>query len=457
MAFSIREVREYHAATVALRVLRLIAVASIFALVLTVRTIAPIHASSGDPTDEVTPVVDPSPTDPAEEPPIDPPPLPDPPTEPPPADTVEPPPVDPVEPNPTEPPPADTSGTIDAPIDPPATEESPPADIVVEPAPTDPPPADILEVEPPTEAPVEAEPPPGEAIEPSPTEPPADPTDTVVPPSDEAELPPADPVEPVPEEPLTDALPPTLEDPSAVIDDPAGSYPTTVYNTPSVPSTNRSAIPVARSADNQAQTAAEVVTAIDSGETKYMDSDDPGHPMGIAPAIAAGGLAAGIAITNHAPSSVAVAMEFGRAGGGWAGALVFNLWLRRQMRERRMSQRRLADLAGVDHSTISRLLRQDRRPSLSTATKLASALKQVTGEGAEPEAADYFERIPEETVFPARRVELALRGDDMLNDDQVRRLMNIYLEARRRNQASAPNGSVRSRAAPARAAPDGRR
>jgi hypothetical protein len=106
----------------------------------------------------------------------------------------------------------------------------------------------------------------------------------------------------------------------------------------------------------------------------------------------------------------------------------------------------------VDHSTISRLLRQDRRPSLTTATKLARALKQVPGEQAEPETADYFERIPEETVFPARRVELALRGDDLLDDEQVRRLMNIYLEARRRNVASPP-----SLGAPARAAPHGRR
>ena len=122
-----------------------------------------------------------------------------------------------------------------------------------------------------------------------------------------------------------------------------------------------------------------------------------------------------------------------------------------------MSQRRLADLAGVDHSTISRLLRQDRRPSLTTATKLARALKQVPGEGAEPEAADYFERIPEETVFPARRVELALRADEMLNDEQVRRLMNMYLDARRRNDASAPTGAAAIRGAPARAGPPSRR
>ena len=204
---------------------------------------------------------------------------------------------------------------------------------------------------------------------------------------------------------------------------------------------------------NPAQAAPEPVVAIVSTQARRMESVEPDHDLAFAPAIAAGaGL--GIALTSHSPSSVAVAIEFGRAGGGWAGALVFNLWLRRQMRERRMSQRRLAALADVDHSTISRLLRQDRRPSLTTATKLARALKQVPGEGAEPAAVDYFERVPEETVFPARRVELALRADEMLDDEQVRRLMNMYLDARRRNQASAPELSARSRAAPARAAPD---
>jgi transcriptional regulator with XRE-family HTH domain len=445
---------EYDAATVAVRVLRLIFVASIFAFVLTVRTVAPIHASSGDPVDEAAPVqLEPS-NDPAEEPPIDPLPV-----EPPPVD-ADPPPIDPVEPPPAEPPPPDTSGTVEPPIDPPADVEPPPADTVVEPAPTDPPPADpppadTVEAEPPAEPPVEAEPPP--VVEPTPTDPPADPIETVLPPPEPPveELPPADPVEPAPTEPpVTDTLPPPLVDPSPVGGDPAGSDPSAAQPALSIPSTHPSAAPAPPGAGSQAQAATEPIVAIVSGETKDTESIELADRVAFAPAIAAGSLAAGIVITNHAPSSVAVAMEFGRAGGGWAGALVFNLWLRRQMRERRMSQRQLAALADVDHSTISRLLRQDRRPSLTTATKLARALKQVPGDGAEPEAADYFERIPEETVFPARRVELALRGDEMLNDEQVRRLMNIYLEARRRTQASALGRSARSRAAPARAAPD---
>jgi transcriptional regulator with XRE-family HTH domain len=180
----------------------------------------------------------------------------------------------------------------------------------------------------------------------------------------------------------------------------------------------------------------------------------------------AAGLVAGLAVTNRAPASVAVAIEFGRAGGGWAGAIVFNLWLRRQMRERPMSQRQLAILSGVDHSTISRLLLHDRRPSLATATKLARALRHLDGES---DTADYFERIPEETVFPARRVEMALRADELLDDAEVRRLMSLYLDARRRlattsssgrssgGRASPPASAEPTSSGPARAAPDSHR
>jgi transcriptional regulator with XRE-family HTH domain len=151
---------------------------------------------------------------------------------------------------------------------------------------------------------------------------------------------------------------------------------------------------------------------------------------------------AGLAVTSRAQATIAVAVEFGRAGGGWAGALVFNIWLRRQLRERRMSQRQLAALSGVDHSTISRLLSEDRRPSLATATKLVAALGHVRGEEAEPAAANYFQRMPEEIVFPARRVELALRADEELDEEQIRDLMSMYLNARRRHLA------IRKRPAP---------
>jgi transcriptional regulator with XRE-family HTH domain len=182
-------------------------------------------------------------------------------------------------------------------------------------------------------------------------------------------------------------------------------------------------------------------------------------PDDLEPATA--GLVAGLAVANRAPASVAVAIEFGRAGGGWAAGIVFNLWLRRKLRERPMSQRQLAALSGVDHSTISRLLRQDRTPSLETATKLAKALRHVQGES---DTADYFDRTPEETLFPARRVEMALRSDGLLDDEEVRRLMNIYLAARRKRQATASSNELSSTGRPSapardptRAAPDSRR
>ena len=42
----------------------------------------------------------------------------------------------------------------------------------------------------------------------------------------------------------------------------------------------------------------------------------------------------------------------------------FNEWLRAQLKAKKMSQRQLAQQSGVDHSTISRLIRGDRMPSL---------------------------------------------------------------------------------------------
>jgi transcriptional regulator with XRE-family HTH domain len=462
---------EYDAATVALRVLRLVTVASIFAFVLTVRTVAPIHATD-DPAGGLSPIVDIPGTDPIE--PV--------PSEPPPADPVDPEPSpsdppsedvplpgDPVEPAPSDPPPADTVDPEPSPSEPPAEVVPAPGD-TVEPAPSDPPPADTIDAElPPSEPPAE-EVPPGEIVEPAPTDPPpadpppadpppVDPVDAEVPPSDlpieEVPLP-GDTIEPAPSDPPpADSTLPIGPDASLPIGDPVAAHPYAAEPAPAAPSAHQTTVHVPPAAETAAQETAPV-TPIAGTLANRLDgaSDVPTRATGLDTMVAAGaGLAAGLVITNHAPGSVAVALEFGRAGSGWAGALVFNLWLRRQLRERRMSQRQLAALSGVDHSTISRLLRQDRRPSLITATKLAGALKQLRGEQAEPEAAAYFERIPEETVFPARRVELALRADEMLDDEQVRRLMYMYLDARRQSQANAPPGSARSRAAPARAAP----
>jgi transcriptional regulator with XRE-family HTH domain len=107
----------------------------------------------------------------------------------------------------------------------------------------------------------------------------------------------------------------------------------------------------------------------------------------------------------------------------------FNEWLRRQLRVKKMSQRQLAMQAGVDHSTISRLLRGDRSPSLDTATKLARGLREVLDE---TDTTRYFGIVEHSTVNPVARVEYALRADEALSDAQVRRLMEYYLSLRMR-------------------------
>jgi hypothetical protein len=54
----------------------------------------------------------------------------------------------------------------------------------------------------------------------------------------------------------------------------------------------------------------------------------------------------------------------------------FSGWLRDAMATRRMSQRMLAALSGIDHTSVSRLLSGDRQPSLGTALALIRVLEQ---------------------------------------------------------------------------------
>jgi transcriptional regulator with XRE-family HTH domain len=448
---------KYHAATVAFRVLRLVAVASILAFALTARTATATQAFSDDPAaDAPGAVADVSPTDLGDEPLTDPPATEPPPTaDPTPVATDPAPASDPVEPAPTESPAPDPSVTIGG-----ATVSDPPA---ADQVPTESPPTDPL----PSDPPASAEPMPAATDEPPPSEPP-------VPVSTEPPIPDASPAidnSVVPEPPAVEPILP---------------IPSELPSPPSVESHSgqsaTSATPVALHATPRPVVAEPVEPAVvapagrPAVEPRSFAPGEVPHGTGLTlprelEPVAAG-LVAGLAVTNRAPASVAIAIEFGRAGSGWAGAIVFNLWLRRQLRERRMSQRQLAALSGVDHSTISRLLLHDRRPSLATATKLAGALRHVEGE---PATADYFERIPEETLFPARRVEMALRGDDLLDDEEVRRLMSMYLEARRRRLARASSGGLASngttsamarsspttaaptRAGPPRTVPDSRR
>jgi transcriptional regulator with XRE-family HTH domain len=105
----------------------------------------------------------------------------------------------------------------------------------------------------------------------------------------------------------------------------------------------------------------------------------------------------------------------------------FNSWLRGQLKEKKMSQRQLAMQSGVDHSTISRLIKGDRMPSLGTATKLASGLREIHEQSDGP---GYFASLSSRQHLPTARVEYALRADDALGEADVRDLMQAYLALR---------------------------
>jgi transcriptional regulator with XRE-family HTH domain len=104
-------------------------------------------------------------------------------------------------------------------------------------------------------------------------------------------------------------------------------------------------------------------------------------------------------------------------------------WLETRLRARRISQRQLAARSGVDHATVSRLLRDGRIPSLATAAKLVRAV----GGTEEPDALAALVGGDDEAMDPVCRVELALRSDPALDEPGVARLMRAYLEERRRS------------------------
>ena len=115
----------------------------------------------------------------------------------------------------------------------------------------------------------------------------------------------------------------------------------------------------------------------------------------------------------------------------------FNEWLRGQLKAKKMSQRQLAQQSGVDHSTISRLIRGDRMPSLGTATKLARGLRELRDDADTPA---YLGLVSSGTTNPTARVEYALRADDLLSEPQVRQIMEYYLAVRMRRYGRAYHG-----------------
>jgi transcriptional regulator with XRE-family HTH domain len=117
----------------------------------------------------------------------------------------------------------------------------------------------------------------------------------------------------------------------------------------------------------------------------------------------------------------------------------FNEWLRAQLKAKKMSQRQLAQQSGVDHSTISRLIRGDRMPSLGTATKLARGLRELRDDADTPQ---YLGLVASGAANPTARVEYALRADELLSEPQVRQIMEYYLAVRMRRFGRAyPSGT----------------
>jgi transcriptional regulator with XRE-family HTH domain len=119
----------------------------------------------------------------------------------------------------------------------------------------------------------------------------------------------------------------------------------------------------------------------------------------------------------------------------------FNEWLRAQLKAKKMSQRQLAQQSGVDHSTISRLVRGDRMPSLGTATKLARGLREL---GENDEGPQYLGLMGGGIQNPTARIEYALRADEALSESQVRQVMEYYLAVRMRRMGAAFNHDTSS-------------
>ena len=122
----------------------------------------------------------------------------------------------------------------------------------------------------------------------------------------------------------------------------------------------------------------------------------------------------------------------------------FNEWLKTQLKAKKMSQRQLAQPSGVDHSTISRLVRGDRTPSLGTATKLARGLRELRDESETPLL--WARRLVDQSPHRARRVRAALRRSS--DEPQVRQVMEYYLALRMRRLAADQNGAWDALTAP---------
>ena len=103
--------------------------------------------------------------------------------------------------------------------------------------------------------------------------------------------------------------------------------------------------------------------------------------------------------------------------------------VRAQLKAKKMSQRQLAQQSGVDRSTISRLIRGDRMPSLGTATKLARGLRELHDDADAPAVLGVVSRR-RQIRPPASSTRCARTS--LLTEPQVRQVMEYYLAVRMR-------------------------
>ena len=105
----------------------------------------------------------------------------------------------------------------------------------------------------------------------------------------------------------------------------------------------------------------------------------------------------------------------------------FSEWLTAELRARRMSLRQLAERSGVNASTVSRIARGTRSPSLRTALRLMRVFHSADP-GTDPSRHLYS---VSGQVDPVTRIERALRADIHLSDADVTRVMTVYHGLRR--------------------------
>lgn len=115
----------------------------------------------------------------------------------------------------------------------------------------------------------------------------------------------------------------------------------------------------------------------------------------------------------------------------------FHEWLQGELKARNMSQRQLAQKSGVDHSSISRVIRGERMPSLRTAMRLARGVDHNDEDPSD------FRHGTSNDSNPLARVEYALRADDQLTEADVREIMLYYLSTRGEPMRRAAEASSR--------------